>query len=431
MDSKAEIERQESGEPRTKPPLTYLRQLMGDGWIDANVFGDNPKHLLGQWWKKGDQNPWVGYTESLVQAIFMSDKIQLDRAALTTKLKADYVSTLAEMETAVFLLQQGFSVVLEPTYPAKGPDLRANWQDTPFFVEVKTVVHPEGDSRFNGISNEIIHQLNSIPSSYSVSITVGDNYLPRTQPLKWATEAIVKSLEILKEEKWKGATLYYSEGGKLLNPHGDFTGSGGSSASIRAKHQAIVDNADFIARFRHLGEERPNTSAWMARERKALPQADKSHERLKGILDKKRKQLPKDSRGIIVIDRSELFMLTDFAIEAALYGKLVVRIGAPTTPGGPLGEATAARDHHGIFAMTSRISAVVIHERRVEGSNVENDWKVYPTDRANADTIRLTLEELRRFGDLGDRTNLCAENAPNVTDQSTVSAPVIEKTTQF
>jgi hypothetical protein len=431
MDSNAEIEHREIGELRTKPPLAYLRQLMGDGWIDANVFGDHPKHLLGQWWKKDDQNPWVAYTETLVEAILTSEKIQLDRVALGAKLKPDYLSTLAEMETAVFLLQQGFSVVLEPTYPEKGPDLRADWQGTPHFVEVKTVVHSEEDSRFKGLSNEIMRKLNSIPSSYSVAITVGDMYLPRTQPFKWAIEAIVKSLEILKEEKWKGATLYYSEGGKLLNPHGDFSGSRGSAGSIRAKHQAIVDSADFIARFRNVGEERSSTFSWIAREQRAVPQADKSHERLKGILDKKRKQLPKDSRGIIVIDRSELFMLTDFAIEAALYGNMVVRIGAPKTPGGPLGDATAARDHRGIFAMTSRISAVVIHERRVEGSDVKNDWKVYPTDRANADTIRLTLEELRRFGDLGDRTNLCAENAPNVTDQSTVPAPVVEKTPQF
>jgi hypothetical protein len=50
----------------TQPPLVFLRELMGDAWIDANVFGKNPKQLLRQWWKKGDQNPWVAYTESLV-----------------------------------------------------------------------------------------------------------------------------------------------------------------------------------------------------------------------------------------------------------------------------------------------------------------------------------------------------------------------------
>ena len=108
--------------------------------------------------------------------------------------------------------------------------------------------------------------------------------------------------------------------------------------------------------------------------------------------------------------------------EAALYGNLVVRISAPETPGEPLGEATAHRDHQGIFALTSRISAVVIHERRVEGSNVQGAWKVYPTDRANPED-RLTLAELQRFGELEDRTNLCAENAPNVAAERTASAP--------
>ena len=155
MDFKAKSQDHENEEAKTQPPLVFLRQLMGDAWIDANVFGENPKHLLGQWWRKGDQNPWVAYTESLVQAILTNEKIRLARVALAQKLKADYVSTLAEMEAAVFLLQQGFSVVLEPTYPKKGPDLRADWQETPYFVEVKTVVHSDEDSRYNGISDEV------------------------------------------------------------------------------------------------------------------------------------------------------------------------------------------------------------------------------------------------------------------------------------
>src|SRR5579862_2175345 len=189
MDSKVK-----SDECATQPPLVFLRRMMGDAWIDANVFGENPKHLLGQWWKKGDQNPWVAHTESLAQEILTSDKIHLDRVALAQKLKADYVSTLAEMEAAVFLLKQGFSVVLEPTYPKKGPDLRADWKETSYFIEVKTVVHSEDDRRFNGISNEVFGTLNSVPSSYTVAITVGDKYQQQSQPLRKATDAILKSL---------------------------------------------------------------------------------------------------------------------------------------------------------------------------------------------------------------------------------------------
>jgi hypothetical protein len=82
---------------------------------------------------------------------------------------------------------------------------------------VKTVVHSDDDRRFNGISNEVFRILNSVPSSYTVAITVGDKYQPRSQPLRKATDAILKSLEILKEENWTRATLYYSEAGKLLN----------------------------------------------------------------------------------------------------------------------------------------------------------------------------------------------------------------------
>jgi DNA-binding transcriptional ArsR family regulator len=59
----------------SQPPLVFLHQLMGDVWIDAAAFGKNRKHPLGQWSKKGDQNPWVAYNESLAQEILTSEKI--------------------------------------------------------------------------------------------------------------------------------------------------------------------------------------------------------------------------------------------------------------------------------------------------------------------------------------------------------------------
>ena len=33
------------------PDLTYLRKLIGDAWIDAEVLADKPTHLLGRWQK--------------------------------------------------------------------------------------------------------------------------------------------------------------------------------------------------------------------------------------------------------------------------------------------------------------------------------------------------------------------------------------------
>lgn len=411
------------------PELAYLRQLMGNTWVDTNVFGDDPQHLLGRWQKRNPNNLWVPYTEELVETILKSKNIQLDAATLAQKLGADYRSTLAEMEVTAFLAGQGFSILVEPTAPERGPDLRADWGDTHYFVEVRAVGDSEEDDRFNSISREIFTTLNAIHASYFAAVTVGDEYIPGSQPLRKATDALLTSLEILKKENRKRATLYYSISGTLLNPRGDYSEVSEGSSAHRAKHQAIVDAADFVVRFRNVGEDRPKTAASMSREFKRQLEPDQTHERLKKILNKKRAQLPKDSRGIIVLEGSELFMLNDFAIEAALYGDLVVRLTAPATPGSPMGEPTLRRNGRGLFRLTSRVSAVVIHRRRVEEGGIRNEWQIFPTNRANADTIRLTLAELKRFGEVGERSHISAENAPNGDDGEAEPAKPLDPST--
>jgi hypothetical protein len=405
------------------PELTYLRQLMGDGWVDVNILGEDPRHLLGRWQHRSAGNPWVPYTEELVKAILASDKVRLDHTTLKQKLDADYGSTLAEMEVTAFLLAQGFSLVVEPTAPEKGPDLQANWGEVPYFIEVRAVGDSEEDDRFNSISRELFQKLNEVPSSYFAAITVGDSYKPGSQPLRRATDAVLESLNILKEENWRRATLYYSEAGTLLNPGGPFGASAPDSSQLGAKHRAIADAADFIVRFRNVGSECPQTAASMSREFRRQLQPDQSHERIKKILKRKKEQLPKDARGVLLLDGSELAMLNDFAIEAALYGDLVVTLTAPATPGGPIGEPTMRRNGRGFFRYTSRVSAVVIHRRHVESEGIRSEWQVYPTNRANADTIRLSLEELERFGNLGDRAHLSAENVPGTDGPQGVTDP--------
>jgi subtilisin-like proprotein convertase family protein len=128
------------------------------------------------------------------------------------------------------------------------------------------------------------------------------------------------------------------------------------------------------------------------------------------MLSKKKTQLPENSRGVLVFDVSELFMLSDFSIESALYGDLVVRLTAPSTPGGPIGEPTLFRNGRGFFGKSSRVSAVVFHTRQLDQGKLENRWRAFPTNRANDDTIQLEEAELSLFGDLEDRKNLSAEN---------------------
>jgi hypothetical protein len=51
------------------PDLVYLRQLLGDAWIEVEVLAGKPTHLLGRWQRKDPNSIWVQYTEGLVKAI--------------------------------------------------------------------------------------------------------------------------------------------------------------------------------------------------------------------------------------------------------------------------------------------------------------------------------------------------------------------------
>lgn len=403
------------------PELPFLSKLLGDAWIEAEVFTEKPTHLLGRWQKEKPENPWVvRHTEALVKVILSSKSINFNHEILANKIKskADFVPTLAEMETAVYLAEQGFTVTLEPLAPQKGPDLRADWEGIPYFVEVRTVGFSEDEDRRQAVTAEVFAKLNAIPSSYQVMLTVSDEYKSGSIELRDAIRAVVECLDELKKRNAKQAVLYYvNKNEAVLRLPG---------AHINQTCQSIIQRENFVAKFESTGRELPSTPASLMRKHhppkpisdlKKLaddpPGSVKDHKRLKSILDEKRRQLPEGSRGIIVLEVSELFMLSDFSVERALYGDWVVEFPRVTGPGEAVGEMRDRRNNRGFLLHTSRVSAVVIQKRSVENGDVKNKWRVYPTNRANADTIRLSLAELRRFGEVEDREHLCAEKAPD------------------
>ena len=393
--------------------MNYLRKLMGDKWVDAEVFRANPTHPLGRWQQHDPNNPWVPYVDGLVKAMLTDRHIKCVAKDLRRKLNAEYVSTLAEMESAVFLAGQGFAVTVEPTAPKRGPDLLAERDRISYFVEIREAGLSWDEDRINSISKKVFTDLRAVPSSYSVDITVGEGYTPNSPRLKAAIGVVVESLKLLKERNLSRATLYYAHpDGKLLNPGGD---AGQMFSGAQARYQEIVDKADFIGRFRNLGEERSGTSATLSRKLKNPPEPVNTHERLKNILIEKCGQLPKESRGIIILEVSEQFMLSDVTILGALYGDLEVQFPPVRGPGEPVGELTVKSNERGFFGQTARVSAVVIQKRTVGAAQIKSSWEVYPTNRANPDTIRLTLAELERFGDVGDRKHLAGENAHKET----------------
>jgi hypothetical protein len=391
--------------------LPYLRKLLGDAWVDEQIFSEKPVHLLGRWQKKNPNNPWVKYTEDLAKAILTSERMKFSPETLAQKIKEDYVPTLAEMESAVFLIRQGFEVIVEPYAPKKGPDLRVDSDGVSYFVEVRAVGFSEEEERVDLVTKEIFARVGPVPSSYHVGVEFGEEYAANTPELGRAIDAVLESLEYLKNQQSKSATLYYLSPEKaMLTPGGDFDVSFAPHTERQKLYKEIAEKAQLVARFKHVGAVKQGTTASASRRLKLPPEPIKTHDRLKKILKKKKNQLPKGQRGILLLEASDLFMLDEFTVESALYGDLVVEFPPVKSPGDKVGEPTAKRNNQGFFRDTSRASAIVIHMRAVEAGEVRSEFKVYPTNRANEDTIQLTLAELRRFGDLGEREHLCAES---------------------
>jgi hypothetical protein len=112
-------------------------------------------------------------------------------------------------------------------------------------------------------------------------------------------------LEVLKDRGAKSARLYFAgKGDAVLELPG---------GSLNDKHHSIMRRADFTVEFEHLRKELAGTPTTYFEPIKHPPEPVNDHDRLKRILQKKRKQLPSAARGIILFDVSELFMVSRVA----------------------------------------------------------------------------------------------------------------------
>jgi hypothetical protein len=387
--------------------LPYLGKLMGDAWVEAEVRAVNPTHMLGLQYKRDKDDPWVRHAEELVKEILTNPRVKCDATILAAKIKDPYDSTLAEMESAVFLVRQGFEIALEPTAPKKGPDIRADREGVSYFVEVRAAGFSDKEDRRRQVTNEIFAKLTEVPSAYFAAFTIGDGLSAGSPETRDAIKAVIEALGVLTKDKIEKATFYYArpDGKVLLRGDGPF--------ALRPKASEIMDKADFVVEFKRQGKEMTGTPASLMKKMEFPSEPVQDDKRLREILNDKRKQLPKGARGIITLEVTEQFLLSDFSVENALYGDYQVQLKVAD---GEVGNPIPTRKNNGFFRNTSRVSAVVSQTRHVVDGNVVLVRKVYPTNRGNPDTIRLTRAELGRLGDLEDREHLTAEHAPNHVD---------------
>ena len=137
-------------------------------------------------------------------------------------------------------------------------------------------------------------------------------------------------------------------------------------------------------------------------------QPDQTYLRLRGILNKKREQIPKNSRGVILLEISDLakLMVDHYTLSNALYGDLM--FGLTPASGGEGFDSDMSRKSNGFFLGTSRVSAVVVETVRVGAEEITFTRQVYPTNNPQAQVLR--LEELKLFGEIAPGMgHLCLE----------------------
>jgi hypothetical protein len=392
--------------------VTFLQELFGKDWVDSVVRAQDSQHPLARWYRENADNPVARYVETLAEVVVKSGRITCNPARLASKLKAEFEETLSELGYAVFLAKQGLRVTMEPFLPKAGPDLTAVGEHE-YFVENKKVSLDEVRAAADEATDDLFDRLCEIPSRFGIVISMTDEFRAYSPQLKKAANKIEDTLKKLGEQDLRKATLYYfgPDDSMLVEneveePKFEFDADPG-----RLQWQVHlfehIQKARLVARFIDVGAPKDRTSVAVHSlgSDPGMVQPDKTHLRLRGILHKKREQLPENSRGIIVLEISDLEKLgiDEWTLVSALYGEQQVTIRS--NPGADDVETELNHRQNGFFAKTTRVSAVVVEKTGIKGDKVEVTREVFPTN--NAAAIVLTQAELEQFGIIVDDQQLC------------------------
>jgi hypothetical protein len=393
--------------------MKQLQKLLGEEWVEREMLCADPQHLLGRWYRKSVDNPLTRYVDELAGFVLNSGAVTCDTARLATKLKGEFGETLIEMDYAVFLAKQGFKVTMEPSAPKAGPDL-LGVRGHEFYFEMRKVGLDEVRAAADLASEDVFTRLCGTPSRYGILISMTDEYSAFSPQLKRALRVVVTVLKDLGEKHVQKASLFYHGPTDYALREGDegepdFDYSDGEKLAAQIREFEREKRARFVARFDDTGKENPRTSVGVhpLGSDPHLLKPDQTYLRLRRILHKKCDQLPKGSRGIIVLELSDLEKLVvgQYTLESSLYGELQMTLRA--APPGKDFQVDENRKRNGFFLTTSRVSAVVVERVKI-GDDFSFSREVFPTN--NPQAAVLTLGELKSFGTIAEGLeNLCAE----------------------
>jgi hypothetical protein len=355
----------------------------------------------------------VYFDNLLSRAVLILDSLpgaKEQRLVLRDKLcdRNGFFAAVTEVETLIHLANAKFNLIIEPMYPARGPDFLAEKNTFRCFVEDRSIGPEEHEIGLDLKFEYLQKKLEGVPSRYALHFDIPDQYVVYSPELKRAVHTALRVLKDVENAGKKEAALYYFGNGdyQLLNKNLLVSGYDLNASEEELEIQSRCMQPGILCVDYQRVSEEPETGLFALGDeaRWLQPQS-----RIRSVLSSKIDQMVKGERNIIVLDISHA-NVTETNVADALYGSVGFEIGLQPAIQRPA-VVGQKRKNDGFFRNTTRMQAVVAVRRVARNNSLDTVWTVFPTNNAAAH-MRLTIAELQQFGEIASGTkSLAADGA--------------------
>ncbi len=269
-----------------------------------------------------------------------------------------FVGLLSELFWCHRLTQLGYSFNVESK--DGGTDFKIKLDQRTVCAEVKTLQKGYGSNQKNELilrlRQAIQKQIASCPGTFLISVRIKRNFSNKT--IKPLAAKIRRSLQEMSTSQ-KENTFKYPADTYGYNREAEVTirRDGGEKTNILISSPASLTNDDKL---------------------------------LQGTLDTARKQFNQDDVNVVFVDKTFRSTLDDEEIQNTLYGKLAYEVSFDEHSGEPK-SIVPFRNNNGFYQKNTRISAVMIYQRRRWGMSGIQNANIYP----HLQSCKLTKSEMK------------------------------------
>ena len=290
--------------------------------------------------------------EVVLQIIEKDPKREDKRKSLEGKLKNTFYDTLPEIEWAAYFSNKNLSVIIEPYFPDRGPDLRVKVKDRWINFEITRRGLSKEKRESDMYFKEINSRIEKIKSRFSIIVYFNESFSKDDLfPLIKTIKKRIADFE--KKRISKPVTTYYFSPDNSKDWY-DFDGiNEPEDLHTNPKKYPLFDirhNAKAKIMFRSKDNFDYTSAICGGPARISFGDIDK----IKGKLHKKLyKQLPKNEPNVVILHNAWIF-----DVVCALSGKLQVTTLYNSKTGEIIDEYLN-RDNSGVFQSSTRVSAVL------------------------------------------------------------------------